>query len=76
MRYVFDVVCPNPRCAGSGTDLTHENGSHGCRLSRAVVYCSSCERRYLLVLELTVIDPVGRKPGDLYMSRRLEAVAS
>jgi hypothetical protein len=54
---VAPVAC---RC---GHTLTYENGTHGGRsLARAVLFCTKCHNRYLVTVEMCVIDPPKGRP--------------
>lgn len=62
--YTFTVGCPNDACGG---ELAHENGSHGRRCARAVAFCTRCHSRFLIVVELTIVDPPGPGVAKRYM---------
>jgi hypothetical protein len=58
-----------------GAVLEHVNGSHTMRLARTVVQCSGCRQRFLILVELTLLDPP-RRDLPVVPVGRLEAVAS
>lgn len=68
--YTFTIECPNDRCGG---ELTHENGSNTRRCARAVAACTKCHSRYLIHVELSIIDPPGRRAGDSYIATPVPA---
>lgn len=75
LHYVFPVACPHERCATGGAVLEHVNGSHTMRLARTVVQCSGCRQRFLILVELTLLDPP-RRDLPCTPPSRLVAVAS
>lgn len=68
LYYTFPVTCPNERRCGAGRPLVHENGTNTRRTARTVLFCPVCHSRFLLVVELTLLDPPGRPPGGAYMN--------